>query len=105
MAETLKVLGQGQLPNAEGSLYLVPGGTTAVAKKITIHNRKATTETVIIYIKKSGGTSRIIIYVALKTRYTIIDDDPHALGAGDDIRGQTTTAAEVDYTVDGIEFT
>ena len=105
MAEVLKVLGQGQLPNAEGSLYLVPGGTTAVAKKIIIHNRKATTETVIIYIKKSGGTSRIIIYVELATRHTIHDNEAHSLGAGDDIRGQTTTAAEVDYTIDGIEFT
>ena len=105
MAEELSILGQGQLPNAEGSLYAVPGATEAVVKKITIHNQNTSVETVIIYIKKSGGTSRIIIYVELGVRFTIYDHEAHALGAADDIRGETTTAVKVDYTIEGIEFT
>ena len=105
MAEELKILGEGQLPNAEDSLYLVPGATTAIAKKITIHNTNTSVETVILYIKKSGQTSRIIIYVELGVKYSIHDISAHSLGAGDDIRGQTTTAAKVDYTIEGLEFT
>ena len=102
---TGKILAQGQLPNAKGTLYTCPVGTSAYVKFINAYNTVGT-ETVVFYVKQSGGSSRVLGRAILNVNehIRIIDkDETINLAAGDIIEGQTTTAATVDYTITGVE--
>lgn len=105
MAFIGQILAEGQLPNAKATLYTVPVATTAYIKFINAFNT-AGTETVIFYVKKSGSSSRIlgqaVLTVDQQTRM-IDKDETITLGAGDEIEGETTTAATVDYLITGVE--
>lgn len=102
MANTIKVLGEGQLASSKGTLYTVPGATTSLVKKITCFNSSAsTTETVTIYAKP-GATSRVIGYGVLAPKETLVIEDV-MLETGDLIEGFSTNASTTDYTVLGLE--
>lgn len=103
MAFTGKVLAQGQLPNAKGTLYTVPALTKAYVRFFRVENPSGGTETVIVYYKKA--TSRQIGRAVLATLEAVdfIEGDVLALDAGDLIEGQTTTATTVDYVIAGAE--
>jgi hypothetical protein len=102
-----KILAQGQLPNAKGTLYTVPNNVVTYVKFINAHNIPAGgSEAVIFFTKKSGGTSRLLANGTLAAREqlrVIEKDETINLSAGDVIEGQTTTAATVDYTITGVE--
>jgi NaMN:DMB phosphoribosyltransferase len=103
---TAKILAQGQLPNAKGTLYTAPVLTKAYVKFINAFNTGGGTEVVIFYVKLSTGTSKIICRASLATleqQRVIEKDETINLGPGDTIEGQTTTAATVDYTITGVE--
>lgn len=104
---TIKSLADGQLPNSKGTLYTVGASTSTIVKRITYVNTNTTTESVNLYIKRSGSTSRRIIPkdLQLAGSYMVIDDDTHALATGDLIEGDTTTATKVDYLIEGVEKT
>jgi hypothetical protein len=104
---TIKSLADGQLPNSKGTLYTVGGATSTIIKKITCVNTNTTTESVNLYIKRSGSTSRRICPkdLQLAAGYMAVDDEEHALAAGDLIEGDTTTASKVDYIIEGVEKT
>ena len=101
----IKILGEGQLPDTLGDLYTAPAGKSAIIKSIIIVNNNTTTETLNIYILKSGSTARKIIPkdLQLDAGYSCVIDDGITLGDGDKIQGVTTTASEVDYTINGVE--
>ena len=105
MTLAIKQLADGQLPAAIGDLYTVPASTQALIKTIKAVNTNTTAETVNIYLTPSGGTARRIIPKALSlgAGYLLVVDDELTLEAGDKIRGDTTTAAKVDYTISGVE--
>ncbi len=104
---TIKLLGNGQLSTSETDLYLVPALTTAIIKTIKLVNTNTITEIVNLYVKKAAGTSRLIMpkNLNLVAGYMVVDDDEICLNAGDAIRGYTTTANKVDFTVYGVEET
>ena len=103
MAFTAASLADGQMAASEGSLY-VSTGVKAIVKHAHLRNAGATTETVIVYLKRSGGTSRQLFKgtlapgegVDLLTGGVVL-----VMSDGDDIRGETTTATTVDYTITG----
>jgi tagatose-1,6-bisphosphate aldolase non-catalytic subunit AgaZ/GatZ len=101
MAFTGQLLAEGQLPSSKGTLYTVPGATTAYVRTIRVHNTNAAGQTVLIYVKR--GTSRIFSRAVLAQNETLVVDDPVSLEAGDLIEGQTTTATAVDYVITGAE--
>lgn len=106
MAFTAKVLADGQLPNTKTTLYTVPASTKAYVKFFSVFNTNAAAQTVIIYAKKSGGTSRVIGRTVLQQNESarVIEiGEALNLGAGDVIEGQTTTASAVDYMITGAE--
>jgi hypothetical protein len=107
MAFTAKILAEGQLPNAKGTLYTVPASTKAYVKFLNAHNTAGGgIETIIFYVKKSGSTSRLLatgLLNFMEQLRAIDKDEALELGAGDIIEGQTTTAAKVDYTITGVE--
>jgi len=103
----LKSLADGQLPNAKGTLYTVPSNTRAAIKFLSVFNNNSTAETVVIYLKRSGSTSRVIWRRALAANegaYVIGQDEAVALSAADIIEGVTTTASQVDYFISGVEL-
>ena len=102
---TIKLLAQGQLPNAKGTLYTTPASTQTIIKTITLVNTDIIAENVNLYIKDSAGTSKSIIPVdcVLGIKYLLETDQEYTLEAGDLIEGDANTAAKVDYTINGIE--
>jgi hypothetical protein len=108
MAFVGNILANGQLPNAKGTLYTVPALTTAYVKFVNAHNTGGGSETVLFYVKKSAGTSRVLARAVLATNEqsrAVDKEETITLGAGDQIEGQTTTAATVDYLITGVEET
>lgn len=102
------ILAQGQLPNPKGTLYTVPANTNAFIKFINAFNPSVGVETAIFYVKKSAGTSRTLGQAVLNQdeQIRIIEkDETLNLGPADEIEGETTTAATVDYTITGVEET
>jgi len=104
-----KTLADGQLPTTQTALYTVPASTRAIIKSFDLINNIATVQTVQIWIKRSGGTSRRAVNVgslSIDERIEALSDgESWTLAAGDSIEGMTTTAAAIDYTITGAEET
>ena len=98
-----KLSANGQVSNSEGAIYTVPALTTAYIKSMTFTHSSATPQTLIIYIRKGAGTSRVIFRAVMLEDYSLEYDGSFALEAGDTVRAQTTTASVMDYTITGIE--
>ncbi|SRR6266576_3768719 len=102
---TLKLLANGQLPNAKGTLYTCPALTSALIKTINLVNISGGNLTGNIYIKRA--TSRRIIAkdttfdIALET----VIERNIILEAGDLIEGDCSASTSVDYCIFGIEQT
>jgi len=104
---TVKSLADGQLPNAKGTLYTCPASTQTMLT-VTLVATGAVARTVNLYLKRSCSKSRRIIPKAMTmdpgdAAYIDHEGRPYALAAGDLIEGDASTAAEVDYTIDGVE--
>jgi len=97
-----KQLADGQLPAAEGDLYACPADTRAFVKSISCTNTSAAnTNTVTLYLKPTGGTSRRLVRVPLSSNDQLYYLAPETLDTADAIRGEATNAAEVDYVISG----
>lgn len=107
VAMAIKVLAEGQLPNAKGTLYTVPALTATIIKTITYVNTGLAAQAVNLYIKKSGSTSRRIMPkdMILGIDFLFVMDDELTLDVGDLIEGDAANPTEVDYTVNGVEKT
>jgi hypothetical protein len=104
---TGKVLAEGQLPNAKGTLYTVPGSTKAYVKFFSAENVGSGTEAVRIYLKPgstSRGAGRATLQPGEHVRF-VDKDEAMILEAGDLIEGHTTSTAAVDYLILGLEET
>ena len=105
---TAKTIADGQLATSEGDIYLVPGATKGYVKQVTLYNTNAAQQTIYVFIKRSGGTSRCIRRFVIDQYESVdlVDDgDTLELSTGDAIRAYTTTATAVDYVVMGVEET
>lgn len=104
MAATPKVLAEGQLPNAKGTLYTAPAGG-ALVKFYRCHNTNVAAQTIKLYVNASG-TSREIDRATLAQYETGMEPTGMnlSLESGDLIEGETTTAAAVNYLITGVEF-
>jgi len=105
MAIAGKALSDGQLANAEAVIYTVPGGTTTYIKSIICTNAGAGQNVVTLYVRNDGANSRRLIYVPLETNEQLYFDEPLTMEAADEVRGDATNAAEVDYIINGAEET
>lgn len=105
---TAKSIADGQVANSQGAIYTVPASTRAYVKQITFYNTNAATQTLGVYIKRSGGTARKIRQFSMPQNYSLdfLDDgDTLELSTGDAVEAVTTTATAVDYVVMGVEET
>jgi hypothetical protein len=103
---TQKVMAEGQLPIAKGTLYTVPGATSALIKTIILVNTDASARTINIYVKP-GATSRRIFtkdFSLAAGDQTQLDLNI-ILETGDLLEGDASAATVVDYFVCGVEET
>lgn len=106
MAFTAKSLADGQLPSSQGAVYTVPGSTKAYVRNLFLYNTNAASQTITLWVKRSGGTARKFRTAALATDESAdVLESPLVLSAGDSIEAVTTTATAVDYFIAGVEET
>ena len=105
MTVTIKSLKDGQLPSSKTTLYTAPAATQTVINRIRLVNTNSTAETVNLYFKASGGTSRRIIPedYSLAAKALFVMDDVLTMEVSDVIEGSTTTIDKVDYVISGAE--
>ena len=100
---TAKSLADGQVANAEGDLYAVPASTKAYIKSVNFLNTSATTQTLDVYIKRSGATSRHLRRYVLDQFQSATFEFAGCLSAADAIRAVSTTNTVVNYVITGVE--
>ena len=105
MTVEIKSLADGQLADATATIYTTPAATQTIINRITLVNTNSSGESVNLYFKASGGTSRRITpkNYTLAVDALFIMDDAITMEAADVIEGDTTTAAKVDFVVSGME--
>ena len=105
MTVAIKSLADGQLADAKATLYTTPAATQTVINRITLVNTNSSGESINLYFKASGGTSRRITpkNYTLAVDALFIMDDVVTLEPADIIEGDTTTAAKVDFVISGAE--
>ena len=105
MTVEIKSLSDGQLADAKATIYTAPTAKQTIVNRITLVNTNTSTETINLYFKASGGTSRRIIPkdYSLIAAALFVMDDVITLEAADTLEGDTTTAAKVDFVISGAE--
>ena len=105
MTTVIKSLADGQLADAKATLYTTPAATQTIINRITLVNTNSSGESINLYFKASGGTSRRITPkdYTLAVDALFIMDDVITLEAADIIEGDTTTGSKVDFVISGVE--
>lgn len=98
-----KILANGQVAAAKTTIYTVPALTQAIIRTVTFTQVAGGTQTVILYVKKSAGTSRVFARAVLLTNEYAHEEDIGTLDAAGELEAETTNAASVDFTVMGVE--
>ena len=95
-------LADGQVAASKGTLYTSSG--KSVITFFSCHNTGVVTETVVVYLERSG-TSRVFWQGDLgvgETAWILAEGDPPiTLSSTDLIEGKTTNATKVDYFISG----
>lgn len=98
-------LADGQVATTTGTIYTVPGATVTVLKSVTFYNTNATTQTLNVYVTRSGGTRRQLRQFSGVAQYESVDllagGETIVLSTGDILEADTTTTTAVDYMVTG----
>lgn len=105
MPTTGQILADGQLPAIKGTLYTVPAATRTIVRLVSYVHVAGGTQTVGIFLKPSGGTSRKFAQSVLLTDEFAHEEGIETLETGDTIEGVSTDAASVDYLILGVEQT
>ena len=102
---TPKLLAEGQLAAAKATIYTVPVGMQAIIRNVAFGNVGGVTENLNLYVKKSGGTSRLFSKAQLDPNEFAHEEDIGTLDAADELEAETTNATSVDFSVMGVEIT
>lgn len=102
---TPKVLAEGQVAAAKGTIYTVPAGKQAIMRTVAFTHVAGGTQTVQLYVKKSGSVSRKFSRAQIATNEFAHEEDIGTLSAADELEAETTDAASVDFSVHGVEIT
>jgi hypothetical protein len=104
MNATPKILAQGQVASSKAAIYTVPAATRTIVRHISFAHVANGTQSVVLYAKKAGGTSRVISRVTLELNEFGHEDDIITLDAEDQLQSETTNPVSVDFTVMGVEI-
>lgn len=98
-------LADGQIANSKGTIYTCPSGYSATVKLIVCYNTSATAQTVNLYIKRNGSTSRQYAKSVALTQgmswFPLNYGEEINLSDSDEIEADTTSATSVDYAIYG----
>ncbi len=106
MTVAIKSIADGQLAATKTTIYTVPTAKKSIITSLTLVNTNSSAETINIYFKSSGGTSRRISpkdYSLAASAMMEVLDKSITLEAADILEGDTTTASQVDYVISGGE--
>lgn len=106
MAIAASNLNNGTVSDTKGTLYTGVSGKVTLVKSMIFHNTNTTTETLIVYLKDSGGSSKVIAQKNIEenSTFTLHLKSPFHLQLNDLIEAETTTAAVVNYWISGVEI-
>lgn len=105
MASEPKILSEGQVASSKTTIYTCPALTNAIIRTVTFAHVSGASQDVVLYVKKSGSTSRVFSRCTLATNEFAHEDSIGTLDAGDILEAASTNATSVDYTVMGVEVT
>jgi hypothetical protein len=105
MTTTPKILADGQLASSKTTIYTVPASSQAIIRTVSFTHVAGGTQTVILYVKKISGISRVFSRAVLLANEFAHEEDIGTLDTGDVLEAETTNAASVDFTVMGVEVT
>lgn len=100
----LNSLADGQLPSSVAAIYTVPGGERVRIYSLHVFSTHASSQTVNIYVTRSGGTRRQVYRTTLAQYATfnmLSSGESILLSPGDSVDGDTTTATAVDFLITG----
>lgn len=102
---TPKNLASGYISNSKGTLFTATTATYITG--LSMINENAADQTVILYRKPAGGSSRLWKRITGFSQYYsfALGLEKIVLDAGDEIEAETTTASAVNFQVDGVEET
>ena len=95
------VLAEGFVPDTTPADIFNAGADEVWVKLVTLFNDDAAQQAVVLYVLRSGGTTRKVARYVLDQNESASWDLEIALGPGDSIQAVTTTASAVHYTVSG----
>lgn len=103
MAFTAASLADGQLASTKGTIY-TSSSVKTIIKSFTVFNTNASSQTVVLYVKRSGSVSRSFfrgVFAQNEFSYVISEGEAITLSDGDEIEGSATNASAVDYVITG----
>ena len=95
-------LADGQVPVAKGTIYTVPGATTAYVYNLRLCNTNAIAQDVDVWLNVSGTSRQIARVTLAQWESADVFSQPIHLSAGDLIEADTITASAVDYVITGV---
>ncbi len=106
MTVAIKSIADGQLADTKSTLYTTPTATQTVITSIKLVNTNSSAETINIYFKSSGGSSRRMTpkdYSLAAGAMMEVLDKNQTMEAADILEGDSTTAVKTDYIISGGE--
>jgi hypothetical protein len=97
-------LADGTIASSKTTIYTAPAGLVAYPRFLSLFNTNASDQTILVYLKRSGSSSRTLRrYVLAQYESALVfdKDDDLALSAGDEIEAETTNASAVEYVLTG----
>jgi hypothetical protein len=110
MLATPKQLAQGQLGSSSATLYTAPSATgqKCIVKEIWLCNTDSSDHTYTLYAVPSGGAAAAATQIAnavnLPAGYTHVLQIAHVIEASGTLRGLSSVASFITYTISGIEI-
>lgn len=102
---TPQILAEGQVAAAKGTIYTVPIGKNAIIRTVAFTHVAGATQTVQLYVKKSGSVSRKFSRAQIAANEFAHEEDIGTLSAADELEAETTSATSVDFSIHGVEVT
>jgi len=106
MADTYKLLYQGQLAATPGTLYTVPSVTNVIVRHISVVNNDTVNRTFALYRQGTAATNLITPPAMLVPPGGMQEwDGAMAMAATETLRGVGSVASMLTVTIDGDEIT
>lgn len=105
MADTYKVLYQGQLSTASGTVYTVPSGAQAIVKSMRIVNTSASAATIKLWQGGSADSNVILPATSIDAGGFAEFEGTLTMAASTTLVAQAGAATAITLTVYGLEIT